>query len=381
MTLSLRLTDEAGTSLGDRLRSARVAAGLSTRALAARISSQFQLSHATLANYERGLTKPDPLLVSAIAIELERPLEWFLKSGKSLENVRYRNRKSLVTQTQCVQFEFTSQTWLDAYKFVEGRLSEPLAKVRKHALKAFQGKKPADAAKAIREALGLRGEEPIQSVPQTMELFGIRVIEVSTSEAIDGLAALYDGEHVTALARDLEGDRSRMNAAHEFGHFVGGDVDTELAEADSDKHAFEFASHLLMPPQVLKKAIERKSIVHLVEIKRLFGISLAAMIYRAEKSGLITKREAKNVWVEFAKRGWRHREPGRIAPDRALRFDILLERALKLKKASVEDVATASGLSTSELKDRLREQIGYLDEHVELVDREPARILRLATND
>ena len=42
-----------------------------------------------------------------------------------------------------------------------------------------------------------------------------------TDEAIDGLAAMFGRERVAVLARGLEGDRSRLNAAHEFGHVVG----------------------------------------------------------------------------------------------------------------------------------------------------------------
>lgn len=116
--------DGRGSRLGERLRSARIAAGLSTRALADRLEGRVKLSHATLANYERGDTQPGIDVVSAIASELNRPLQWFLQSGLALRNVRYRHRKSLVTQTACVQFEFAAQTWLDAYLFVEQRLGD-----------------------------------------------------------------------------------------------------------------------------------------------------------------------------------------------------------------------------------------------------------------
>jgi Zn-dependent peptidase ImmA (M78 family) len=362
MSMSLSIKDGEGSVIGDRLKAARTAAGLSTRALASRLSPRLQVSHATIANYERGLSVPSLPLISGIAAELGRPVEWFLRSGKSMTNVRYRQRKSQVTKAACVQFEFKSQAWLDAYLFTEERLNEPLGRQRKLKLDEVKGKQPDRTAKLVREAIGLRAEDPIPSVPGLMESFGIRVIEVDTDEAIDGLAARYGEENVAVLARGLEGDRARMNAAHEFGHFVAGDVDAETADADADNRAFEFGSHLLMPNAVLKKAIERESIVYLIEMKRLYGISLAAMIYRAEKSLLISPGRAKSIWIEFARRGWRQREPGRIAPDRALRFEVLLERAIAIGKASIDEVARSSGVAVSDLKRRLSEPIGYVDE-------------------
>ena len=182
-----------------------------------------------------------------------------------------------------MQFEFASQIWLDAYLYVEQQLNEPLLKLKNLNLKDFRGKQPARQAKDVRAALGLKPDDPVYSVPSVMNRFGIRAVEVDTEEAIDGLAAVYGEEYVTVLARGLGADRSRMSAAHELGHFVAGDVDESLPEPDADDRAFAFGFHFLMPASVLKRAINRRSMVHLVEMKKQYGVSLAAMIYRAEK--------------------------------------------------------------------------------------------------
>lgn len=363
--------------MGERLRSARIAAGLSTRALADRLAERVKLSHATLANYERGETRPGVDVITAIASELGRPLQWFLQSGLALQNVRYRHRKSLVTQTACLQFEFAAQTWLDAYLFVEQRLGEPLSKVRKYKLEDIKGRTPEEKANYVRKMMGLDDDAPLYSVPSTLEAFGVRVIEVPTIDAIDGLAAKFGKERVTVLARGLEGDRSRLNAAHEFGHVVAGDVEAETEEPEAHTRAFEFGACLLMPSAVLKRAIERKSMVHLVEMKRQYGVSLASMIYRAEKFGYLTKNETKGIWIEFAKRGWRQNEPGRVAPDRALRFEVLFERAVSMNKVTLEDVSRHSGIGINELKRRLSEPVGFIDQPVDMIDKKPSRGFRL----
>jgi Zn-dependent peptidase ImmA (M78 family) len=283
----------------------------------------------------------------------------------------------LVTQTACVQFEFAAQTWLDAYLFVEQRLGEPLARARKHKLEDVEGRTPEQKAKSVRKMMGLGDGDPLYSVPKALEAFGIRVIEVPTEEAIDGLAAMFGRERVAVLARGLEGDRSRLNAAHEFGHVVAGDIEAETEDPESHTRAFEFGACLLMPSAVLRRAIERQSMVHLVDMKKQYGVSLAAMIYRAEKAGFLTPKEAKAIWIEFAKRGWRQREPGRVAPDRALRFEVLFERAVGLKKVTLDDVSKRSGISVNELKRRLSEPVGFIDEPVDMIDKQPSHGLRL----
>jgi len=378
MKLSINSTDGQGSTIGERLRSARVAAGMSTRALAECIAQRVKISHATLANYERGDTQPGIDLITAVADELGRPVQWFLQSGLTLRNVRYRHRKSLVTQTACVQFEFAAQTWLDAYLHVEGKVDEPLSEARAFDVDDVEGRTSDERARCVREMLGLKDDEPLYSVPKVMEQFGIRVVEVSTDEAIDGLAALFGSERVAVLARGLQGDRSRLNAAHEFGHVLAGDVDAEVEDKNAHTRAFEFGACLLLSPSVLKQAIGRQSMVHLVEVKKRYGVSLASMIYRAEKLRYITPRQAKDTWVEFAKRGWRQNEPGMVAPDRALRFEELFERSITLKKATFEDVSKHSGINVNELKRRLSESIGFLDHPADKIDKQTSHGLRLA---
>ena len=176
----------------------------------------------------------------------------------------------------------------------------------------------------VRRELGVSEQEPISSIVEVLERFGIRVLEVATDLKIDGLAAKYDAEYVVALNRSVSNDRTRFNAAHELGHILYGDCETdEAASKETEQRAFEFASFLLLPNNQLKRAFEGQSMVRLVQYKERFGISLAAMVYRAEKLGFIPKATAKKLWLEFSRRGWRTNEPGEVRPDRATRFEQL----------------------------------------------------------
>src|SRR5690606_3331482 len=118
---------------------------------------------------------------------------------------------------------------------------------------------------------------------------------------------------------------------------------------EMEQKAFEFGSHLLLPNDQLKQAFTGKSMVRLVQFKERFGISLAAMIYRAEKLKFLTKGEAKSLWIEFSRRGWRSNEPGYVRPDRATRFEQLIEEACQSGSVSIKEVADLAGVRPSEI--------------------------------
>src|SRR5262249_18810420 len=105
-------------------------------------------------------------------------------------------------------------------------------------------------------------------------------------------------------------------------------------------------------------AFDGRSMVRLVKAKEQFGISLQAMIYRAEQQEIIPKSVAKWLWVEFAKRGWRKQEPGKVLPDRATRFEDILGRAVGKYSLTWEEVAKVTLVSLDELHLRMDVALG-----------------------
>lgn len=291
----------AKLTLGTKLKLARSLTGLSTRAVAERLRPHHEVSHATIANYEKGDSTPPMAILVALAQLYDRPISWFLERSLGLSGVRYRNLKSRTKSSDLLRFEAETQQWLDAYIAVERRLNRPLTP------KCSFPKVPANAdvtevAQDVRRLLNFASDAPIASIVEVLESFGVRVIEVPTALRIDGLAAVYGDQHIVALNSTVSGDRSRMNAAHEFAHIIYGDCSTEGHHSpEEEKRAFTFASTLLLPNSELKRAFEGYSMVRLVQFKERFGISLAAMVYRAEQLGFIQKKVAKDLWIEIGR--------------------------------------------------------------------------------
>jgi Zn-dependent peptidase ImmA (M78 family) len=347
-----RRPHRARATLGQRLLSARQTAGLSTRVVAEKLKPIVPLSHATLANYEKDATRPPIDVMSALAALYQRPLNWFLGNGATLSGVRYRNLKSKVGVKDRHRFEGECQRWLDAYISVENHLDDALTVDLEFSVTDDEA--PAEAAARLRrDGLNLDDNERLPSVVEVLERLGCRVMESETDLAIDGLAAMLGEESVVVLNGEVSNDRARMNAAHELGHVVRGDCGDGEESREEEKAAFEFASHLLLTSAMLREAFKRKSVVDLVRFKERFGISLAAMVYRAKGERLIRESEAKGLWIEFSKRGWRSKEPGQVWADRATRFEAIIDGAIVGGKATLESLAEVAGVREDELRRRL----------------------------
>jgi Zn-dependent peptidase ImmA (M78 family)/transcriptional regulator with XRE-family HTH domain len=345
--------------LGQKLLLARKATGLSTRKVAALLAPTTPITHATLANYEKGKTLPPMALLAALADLYARPLTWFLQPTPTLSGIRYRAHSSKLTIADKHRYEGHCLRWLDAYIRLEQALSRPL-RAELPLSQIPTNLSPKKLAAHLRSALDL-GNGPIPSVVTLLERVGIRTLEVETALPVWALAATLDSTPVVALNPNASADRCRLTAAHELGHLLLGHCSptaAPLSEKDLEAAAYEFASCLLIPPAELEKACRPKSAVALCQYKEQFGISMAAMIYAARRENILSEAITKRLWIEFAKRGWKEKEPGTVRADRALRFEQLLDAALFNHHLSLPEASKITAIPQPELRARLDSALG-----------------------
>ncbi len=344
-------------SLAVRLKEARDASRLTTRQVAERLREQagVKVSHATIGNYERGSTVPDERLLTQLAILYSRDLEWFIRPACTPKHVRFRKADSLVRVAEEKQYLALASRWLEAYRRLEQAINRPL-RDNNQCLRFEYYESGEDAAKRTRSQLDLKENQSVASVVTVMEdLFGLRVIELPTESRIDGFAAKYGNEHIVVLNPNVPNDRNRLNAGHELGHVAFSDCEDRafLTHKEVENRAYEFAFHLLMTADVLHESFQGKSMVKLVQYKERYGVSLAAMIYRAEKKKFISTKETEWLWRQFAIRGWRKNEPGNVRPDRATRFEQLFEEAVAEQPSRRAALLRTMGVSEQEMNSRL----------------------------
>jgi Zn-dependent peptidase ImmA (M78 family) len=211
---------------------------------------------------------------------------------------------------------------------------------------------PADieaAALDARSAFGL-GDEPILHVTRLLETHGVVVLILPDgSDRVDAFSHWY-GQRPFVFASPTKNDkaRSRMDAAHELAHLLL-HHDAEPGSQILERQATEFASQFLAPPACLRDELPgRLDLERLHELKRRWGMSLKALVYRGHAMGIYrdhTYRRGMSLLAE-----WGYPEPGDLGPREA---PSLMSRALPLlasRGISIDDLATYVALPTELLE-------------------------------
>lgn len=300
--------------IGERLKLARKMRRLSQRKLADRVG----VSAMAISKYENNEMMPGSDVLSDLARALGVRMEFLLRSAPVVEvEPVFRKRSRLgVKSTEAVMAGI--QEWLERYLVVESFFPD-------HDRRAFDFpeefpfpvQRVADAEIAATELrrAWLLGEDPIENLTELLEDRGIKIGLVDGDFDFDACTFFYDdGTPVIAVRRGIPGDRQRFNAAHELGHIM---LDV-MQEGQEEKAAHRFAAAFLVPEQAAR--MELGVVRHYLEphelllLKKKYGMSMAAWIYRAKDLGILSEREATRMWRDFRTRGWHKQEPGEPFP-------------------------------------------------------------------
>lgn len=288
---------------GKRIRQARELRGLTQDELARRINK----TQAAITHIERGFKEPSADLVAAIAQYTRFPISFFASDPTvefPVEVLLFRARKAMTRRAAQAAARY-AEIIFEMEKNLSQYVTMPPLKLEK------SEKPPAEAAREARRWLGLSQEEPIRHLINAMERVGIRVFGVPLEEQsdIDAFSAWIQEVPVIALCAGRDsGDRKRFSAGHELGHLVLHFGRTIRAE--EHKQADEFAAELLMPEKVMRREIiSPVSLTSLAALKLKWGVSIAALVYRAHELGVIPDRQYRYLFEQISIRGWRTREP------------------------------------------------------------------------
>ncbi len=162
---------------------------------------------------------------------------------------------------------------------------------------------PAEAAMRLRASWGI-GNRPIGNLLNLLEAHGVRVFSlVEETRHLDAYSLWRNDQPYIFLNTLKTAERSRFDAAHELGHLVlhrhtGSSHPKAESEADS------FASAFLMPPDDLIAEIPWvRSLRDIIEKKRRWGVSAAALAYTLHKLGRITDWHYRGYCIELGKFG------------------------------------------------------------------------------
>lgn len=356
------------TFQGSRLKEARLARGLFKNALGEMIG----VTGTAVANYEEGKDKPQHDKLIAIASKLNFDYEFFLRPSwpELIEPVFWR---SYATETKTAR-EMAEQRmrWLcETFSFLESELDFPSYDIPKVTIPSdFRLLTPEDieaSAEMLRSRwkLGLR---PIPDVTLALENIGIPVVNMDiASEKQDGFC--FYSQH---LGRSFVGintysiscSRARYDCAHELGHIILHSNVTATQQRDQSLHkqiedqANRFAGAFLFPREAFYEEARSLSLDYFASLKKRWGISIGAMIFRASNLGMIDKDERGALFRNLTRRGWR----GALREPFDNRLEMPMERPRMIKRG-VEALLNEGFYS----KEGLRSSLAFPEHDIEQI--------------
>ena len=305
--------------LNCRLKQLRLARGLSLEALAAEMGGI--VTKQALSKYERGKTQPSREVLNKLAAALQTKSSYLWSQPTiSVELTAYRKNVRLPKKEQerienWVRQNLEERVQLQALIHQDNNIDLPIRAFKVRKLEDAEG-----AAEQMRARWNL-GAASIASVVDILEEHHIHVLEIDTSNRFDGIAAIaYDEEQrekaaAVVVRQGLPGERQRLDFLHELGHLV---LDVSK-NCDEEKVAFRFGAAFLAPAAVLIREVgTRRAFVQAEELlllKKRFGLSVQALLYRLKDLQIITDSYYKQWCIDINRLGWRKQEPLECPPE------------------------------------------------------------------
>ncbi len=301
---------------GERLKQARIYRGLTVAELAKQVGCQRQ----TLSMYEIAKSQPsEDSVVERIAQALDFPIQFFYQNHtiqatgtvyfRSLltTNKKYRNEQIVKMSILSQVFSFL-QDYIDFPRFETITMPDDCT--------------PETAASILRDDWNL-GQGPIDNLISVVEQHGILVTSFNTStDDVDAFSQLvYTADNPTFLiaysSNKTSAARIHFDIAHELGHIFLHEWSDDIEDIPKDefkireRQANDFAAALLLPEDTFKKdaLAGPQTITYYKLLKKKWKVSIAAMIRRAEKLGVMTMDEYQALIRIMQRRGQRKEEP------------------------------------------------------------------------
>ena len=198
-----------------------------------------------------------------------------------------------------------------------------------------------DIGVEVRRFLQHEESGPIRNLTSAMERAGVCLIPIVGLTGIYGLSSWVEGVPVIGLSPSVPGDMFRFTLAHELGHLLLHLRPSGTAEAEANR----FAGALLFPQSEFDAAMaERPQLRDFIGLKSSWGVSIAALVYRAHELEHIDDARYRALQIQMSK--WHKAEPGTFGPVPGQ----LLSKLMKVN-GGTSTVATNLGLNHGHLRE------------------------------
>lgn len=325
-------TLEAGKFNPEMLVIARRSRGLTQGELAVRLS--MKQSH--ISKIEAGMLNPPEEMLEKLPQILKYQDDFFYRNDQSFgiaSAIIYHRMRQSISRKLLDKIE----AQINIYRMHIARLlrSVEIGECKIHPYDVDEYRGPANVANTIC-ALWMLPSGPIKNLVQVVENAGGIVIpcDFGTSQ-LDGLSQwIPDLPPLFFININIPGDRFRLSLAHELGHVLM----HAIPKPDMEEEAYQFAAELLMPMREVGPSLQSITLGKLADLKMYWKVSMAALIYRAERSGRVPTHQILYLRRKMGKAGYRMKEPVDIPKEEPAMLSKIIEIYLKELGYSVSEL-------------------------------------------
>jgi Zn-dependent peptidase ImmA (M78 family)/transcriptional regulator with XRE-family HTH domain len=289
-----------------RLALARSAAGKTKSDLARDLG----LSPASISQYEAGNTSPRVAVIAEMALVLGVHPQYFERSPDrryvSPASRSFFRSLRATRQWERDEADALSEHVYDVVFFIESRVTLPVPDVPSFPVHGQASRSDVEqVAAALRQQWGVAAGRPIANMVRLMESRGVFVCRPpAVSKRVDAFSRWFDTRPLVVLSDGKQDKaRSRFDAAHELGHLVM-HHEPESSDRVQERQADAFAAAILMPAAEVKEDLPSRpprgdDWERLKEAQRRWGVSVAALLYRAKELGTLSDAAFRRAMTRY----------------------------------------------------------------------------------
>ncbi|SFK52118.1 helix-turn-helix domain-containing protein [Geodermatophilus ruber] len=326
------MTDEASrTTAARRRRTSGVAVDFDGRRLAvarrlqcmsrSELARRIEVTPSAVTQYERGQSRPTTTVLARIGLVLGMPTEFFSR-GLDIPEVQpstahFRSLRSTPANRREQALAF-GELALAVLEVIEQYVDLPPVRLPSLDLPAHPSEEDIAAA-AARARRGLAvAPGPVPDVVRLLEAHGVLVVRLP-AEGFDPRVDAFSSSETASgrplvLMSPLKDDkaRSRFDAGHELGHLLM-HAGVEPGSKVIESQAMSFAAEFLMPRAEIEQSLPtRVDWAAFHALKRHWGVSLRALVYRAHTLGRLPDPAYRRANQQL--KLWGNPEPGPLGP-------------------------------------------------------------------
>jgi Zn-dependent peptidase ImmA (M78 family)/transcriptional regulator with XRE-family HTH domain len=314
------------------------------------LAEKMNVPQGNLSRMERGDIGVKSDHLKTLSEVLKYPTEFFYMTNQiCTTDTHYRKRISIDQRTK-----LKAEAIMNIYKFNVEEMLKSLEIINNVPVVSQLHDSPEKMARYLRSYWKIP-KGPVDNLSKIVEDNGIIIIKIDfETDKIDGRTIITDTGHpIIFLNSNLSGDRERLTLAHEKGHVVLHVNAMPAFTKDEEDEAFRYGIEFMMPfNEVEYEFNDKLSLEKLADLKRIYKISMQAILYFAQREKLVNYNRCRYLWAQISAKGWKKVEPIEIPKESPTILTRMAKMFTDQLEYSKDDLANILKLNVDEVESR-----------------------------